>query len=147
MSRVTGTLVRQPSESWTGGLAEKRLFPAQSAAAPRFNPTRAVSFQEEDSDGAARGPSATRQDARLGFRGPSLRPLPGLGLFWGPSAWGPPRRLEEPTVDGHAPEGPAVWRRPVVDDGEDGGQHAQEEHEQEHGQVEVVGPAGAPGPG
>lgn len=139
--RVTGTLVRQPSESWTGGLAEKRLFPAPSAAAPRFNPTRAVSFQEEDSDGA------TCRDARLGFRGPSLRPLPGLGLSWGPSAWGPPRRLEEPTVDGHAPEGPAVWRRPVVDDGEDGGQHAQEEHEQEHGQVEVVGPAGAPGPG
>lgn len=141
VSRVTGTLVRQPSESWTGGLAEKRLFPAQSAAAPRFNPTRAVSFQEEDSNGAA------CRDARLGFRGPSLRPLPGFGLFWGPSAWGPPRRLEEPTVDGHAPEGPAVWRRPVVDDGEDGGQHAQEEHEQEHGQVEVVGPAEAPGPG
>lgn len=141
VSRVTGTLVRQPSESWTGGLAEKCLFPAQNAAAPRFNPTRAVSFQEEDSDGA------TCRDAHLGFRGPSLRLLPGLGLFWGPSAWGPPRRLEEPTVDGHAPEGPAVWRRPVVDDGEDGGQHAQEEHEQEHGQVEVVGPAGAPGPG
>ena len=41
----------------------------------------------------------------------------------------------------HLPEGPAVERRLIPDDGKHGGQHAEEQHEQQHGQVEVVGPA------
>lgn len=39
------------------------------------------------------------------------------------------------------PEGTTVQRRLVVDNGKNGGQHAKEQHEQEHCQVEVVGSA------
>ena len=42
------------------------------------------------------------------------------------------------------PEGATVERRFVVHNGKDGGQHAEEEHEKEHGQVEVVGSAERP---
>lgn len=55
----------------------------------------------------------------------------------------PPRQLSGPRED-DSPERPTAGRRLVPDNGENGGQHAKEEHKQECRQVKVVGPARKP---
>lgn len=81
--------------------------------------------------GAARCPGAHRP-------GPCGGPAPSSGAR-------PPRGRRGRTE--HSPEGPAVRGRLVPHDGEHGGQHAEEQHEQQRGQVEVVGPARRRQPG
>lgn len=106
---------------------------------------RAASFDEEHRDEWFWGEPAPRERASvLHSKGSGSRSFSAADLFCEPLSVGArPRQLRGPRED-DSPERPAAGRRLVADDGEDGGQHAKEEHKQQRRQVKVVGPAGQP---